>query len=73
MSNNRIDSYKYNIYKMLQISRMFQTNRDTGGSPINIVLPKNHTELYETLVHDCNDWESGEVMWDFRDENRTRY
>jgi hypothetical protein len=73
MSNNRIDSYKYNTYKVLLKPRMFQTNRDTGGSPINIAFTKNHTELYETLVNDCNDWDSGEVMWDFRDENRTRY
>lgn len=73
MSNNRIDSYKYNTYMVLQKNRIFQMNRHIHGSPISILLTKNHTEIYETLLNDCNDWNSGEVMWDFRDENRTSY
>lgn len=77
MSNNTIDSYKYNVYRMLQKNRMFQMNRHIHGSPINILLTKNHTEtyetIYETLLNDCNDWNSGEVVWDFRDENRSSY
>ena len=73
MSNNRIDSYKYNTYRVLQNSRIFQMHRNDAGSPISILLTKNHTEIYEALLNDCNDWDSGEVMWDFRDENRTSY
>jgi hypothetical protein len=68
---NKINSYKYNTNRILQKNRIFQMNRD--DSPIRTILTKNHTKTYETLLNDCNDWDSGEVMWDFRDENRTRY
>jgi hypothetical protein len=43
------------------------------GCSNSLLLTRNDTRIYEILLKDSNNWESGEVVWDFRDENETAY
>jgi len=70
--SNITESYRYNIHRLFHKIRNYQMYMDDGCSN-SLLLTRNDTRIYEILLKDSNNWESGEVVWDFRDENETAY
>jgi hypothetical protein len=67
-----VESYTHTIHRLFHKTHNHEMYMENGGSN-SMLLTRNDTKLYESLLKDSNNWECGEVVWDFRDENETAY